>query len=131
MLFRSLKTTDGGITWTAQTSGVTNDLRSVYFTDANNGWVVGIGGTVLKTTDGGTSWQKITGVASSDLYSISFADANNGIMAGTGKIYITTNGGATWVDESPTFSGDIYATTSSGVAISWAVGQGGLIFKRS
>jgi hypothetical protein len=31
-------------------------LRGVYFTDLNNGWVVGGGGTVLHTTNGGTTF---------------------------------------------------------------------------
>ena len=48
-----LKTTDSGANWTAQTSGTTNWLSSVYFTDANTGYAVGAGGTILKTTDGG------------------------------------------------------------------------------
>jgi len=32
-----LKTTDGGTSWTLQSSGTTNDLESVYFTDSNTG----------------------------------------------------------------------------------------------
>ena len=36
-----LKTTDGGTTWSTQTSGTTNNLWGVFFTDANNGTAVG------------------------------------------------------------------------------------------
>ena len=32
-----LRTTNGGTNWTSQTSGTTNDLYAVSFTDANNG----------------------------------------------------------------------------------------------
>ena len=35
-----LKTTNGGTTWTALSSG-TSDLTSVYFTDASTGYAVG------------------------------------------------------------------------------------------
>ena len=36
-----LRTTNGGTTWTSQTSGTTNDLYGVSFTDANTGTAVG------------------------------------------------------------------------------------------
>jgi hypothetical protein len=32
------------------------NLSSVYFTDANNGYIAGDNGTILKTTDGGTDF---------------------------------------------------------------------------
>ena len=51
-----LRTTDGGTTWTPQTSGTTNNLTCVYFSDVNNGTIVGDNGTIIKTTDGGTTW---------------------------------------------------------------------------
>ena len=55
-----LYTTDGGTTWTTQTSGTTDDLMDVSFIDANNGWIVGWYGTILNTTDGGTTWNPQT-----------------------------------------------------------------------
>src|SRR5690348_14949398 len=45
-----LRTTDGGETWNAQSSGVTAYLSAVCFTDANTGTVVGGNGTILHTT---------------------------------------------------------------------------------
>ncbi len=36
-----LRTTNGGTTWTSQTSGTTNHLYGVSFTDANTGTAVG------------------------------------------------------------------------------------------
>jgi hypothetical protein len=78
--------------WIKQTSGVSADLRSVCFTDANTGWAAGLGATVLKTANGGISWQRVPGITATDLYSVSFADASTGTMAATGKIFYTTNG---------------------------------------
>jgi len=58
------KTTDGGATWTTLTApaGLSwTDLSAVSFADANNGWIVGAGGTILHTTNGaaGTpTWTK-------------------------------------------------------------------------
>nr|MCU0294777.1 YCF48-related protein [Candidatus Nanopelagicales bacterium] len=46
-----LATSDGGATWTAQSSGTTeNVLYGVAFTDASHGWAVGGGGTILATS---------------------------------------------------------------------------------
>jgi photosystem II stability/assembly factor-like uncharacterized protein len=36
-----------------QTSGTGEALLSVFFVDANTGWAVGEGGTILHTTHGG------------------------------------------------------------------------------
>jgi photosystem II stability/assembly factor-like uncharacterized protein len=48
-----MKSTNGGIQWTVQYSGVTANLNGLAFIDANTGIIVGDGGTVLRTTDGG------------------------------------------------------------------------------
>src|SRR6516225_2172886 len=53
-----LRTTDGGASWTRQSSGTTETLLGVSFTDANTGTAVGSGGTILRTTDGGASWTR-------------------------------------------------------------------------
>jgi photosystem II stability/assembly factor-like uncharacterized protein len=46
-------TSDGGLTWTTQSSGTTADLGAVAFVDATHGWVVGSYGAVLATNSGG------------------------------------------------------------------------------
>ena len=52
-----LRTTDGGATWPAVSSGTTKWLARVSFTGANTGTVVGEGGTILRTTDSGVTWK--------------------------------------------------------------------------
>ena len=53
--------TSDAVTWIAQTSGVDNDLNSVYFSNLNTlvGWVVGDNGIILKTTNGGVTWNVV------------------------------------------------------------------------
>lgn len=46
-----LKTINGGETWTAQTSGISNSIWSVYFLNANRGWAVGNNGEILIAVD--------------------------------------------------------------------------------
>jgi hypothetical protein len=48
-----LRTTDGGATWTPQSSGTSHALEAVTFVDANTGTAVGHGGTILHTITGG------------------------------------------------------------------------------
>ena len=51
-----IATSDGGLTWRPQRSGVGDDLYDVKFFDEAEGWAVGRGGTLLHTTDGGRTW---------------------------------------------------------------------------
>jgi photosystem II stability/assembly factor-like uncharacterized protein len=67
-----LHTSDGGTTWTAQTSGTTNLLSLVEFTDANTGWAVGVGGTILHTSNGGTTWTAQTSGTTNFLTGVEF-----------------------------------------------------------
>ncbi|MCK4257151.1 hypothetical protein KAX35_09700, partial [candidate division WOR-3 bacterium] len=77
-------------------------LRSVYFTDCNNGWAVGrrwIGGTgkIYYTNDGGKHWVFQASGLYKYLEGVHFVDNNNGWAVGEwGKILHTTNGGITW-----------------------------------
>ncbi|MDQ1266314.1 MAG: hypothetical protein QG635_1466, partial [Bacteroidota bacterium] len=47
------KTTNKGSTWSSQCSGTNIALRSAFFIDENNGFVVGTSGKILKTNNGG------------------------------------------------------------------------------
>ncbi len=64
------KTTNGGVNWSAQTSGITTNLSSVKFTSATNGVACGAAGKILYTTNGGTNWQPYTTPTTKDLMSI-------------------------------------------------------------
>jgi len=48
-----LRTTDGGATWTPQSSGTRSPLFGVSFVDANTGIAVGEAGIILRTNTGG------------------------------------------------------------------------------
>jgi poly(3-hydroxybutyrate) depolymerase len=51
-----LTSADDGQSWTAQTSGTTENLYAVSFADATHGAAVGRRGTILVTSDGGAHW---------------------------------------------------------------------------
>lgn len=96
--------------WTAQASGMSNDLRGVDFVDRSHGWAVGARGWILATTDGGAQWVRQSAceqtvpctptsqdAVTADLASVSFTDATHGWAVGaTGTILATSDGGRSW-----------------------------------
>ena len=90
------KTADGGVTWTAQISGVGWNLIGVDFVDSQNGWAVGVSGTVLRTADGGVTWTPCT-PTTPGLAAVQFLDAQTGyVVNGVGPVLKTVNGGLSW-----------------------------------
>jgi photosystem II stability/assembly factor-like uncharacterized protein len=93
-----LHSTDGGRTWSPQSTGVTQALEGLYFADAQHGWAVGWIGTVVRTLDGGRTWQPVpvSNMAWS-MSSVYFRDLQNGWIVGFGgQILRSRDGGATW-----------------------------------
>lgn len=71
-------------------------LRSVYFTDDNNGWIVGNEGTMLARLDG-ENWNLIDSGTSVQLNTVQFFNHQHGWVAGENRtIRLTTDGGKTW-----------------------------------
>jgi photosystem II stability/assembly factor-like uncharacterized protein len=96
-----IRTSDGGLSWEVQHSGVNADLIGVCFINENYGWVTGNFGTILHTKNGGATWsvQKSTWASGSYISSIYFKDSLNGWadgVNGSGEYFMTTNGGADW-----------------------------------
>jgi len=100
-----LKTTDGGVTWTAVNTGLGNSLyiQSLVMSPADPQvlYVGTMNGAIFKTTNGGASWAPArTGVPESVLYIYSLAidpQAPDTVYAGsTHGLYKTTNGGGSW-----------------------------------
>ncbi|MEO8446134.1 MAG: YCF48-related protein [bacterium] len=99
-IFESIiwKTTDGGQSWTAQTTGGANYLFNLYFIDENFGFAGGgaLGGEIVKTTNGGQNWTLVF-QGNPTVYSFHFFDNLNGIAGcGNGRVFMTTNGGDSW-----------------------------------
>src|SRR4051812_17550443 len=67
-----LHTSNGGATWTPQTSGTPNGLSGVAFPDASNGWAVGFNGQIVHTANGGATWTPQTSGTANDLTSVTF-----------------------------------------------------------
>jgi photosystem II stability/assembly factor-like uncharacterized protein len=114
----------------SQTSGTTNILFAVSFTDANTGTAVGFPGTILRTTNGGASWTAQTSGTPNHLYGVSFTDANTGTAVGSaGTIIRTTNGGATWVTQTSGTTIDLYGVSFTDANTGTVVGGNGTILR--
>lgn len=105
VVFTWMKTTNGGTTWTNETSStITYGPFSMFFTDANTGYAGGVD-AIYKTTDGGSSWTQVTiphSGASFAVFSMYFFNSNVGYACGfdyvNNVMYMlhTSNAGASW-----------------------------------
>ncbi len=94
--------------WYAQSSGTTDPLFGVCFVDADTGWVVGNGATILHTSNGGNTWSEQDFFPVSYLLDVDFADALNGWAVGfAGNIRHTGDGGQTWGEQESGTSSNI------------------------
>ncbi len=124
----SLRTTDGGQTWTA--FFITNqDLEDVAFhpSDPAIGLIVGDDGRIFRTTDGGGSWSQVSSGIASNLRAVAFSTGSIAYAAGSDGVILRSNDyGASWsVVESGTVRWEgIWAV---GDNLAWVVGREGNI----
>lgn len=89
-------TSDGGKTWT-NIEATNNRFTSVSFSDALNGWAIGINGRIAKTVDGGNTWIYLFEPQRSSFFSsVIFLNENLGWVCSNPGLMKTTNGGITW-----------------------------------
>lgn len=102
-----LKTINGGTTWTALTSGTSNNLWDIKVVPNTGGQkiiTVGDNNTVRKSVNGGTSWTalSIPWASGSFVFGVQCLDSVNYFVCGgivgtfNGAVLKTTNGGASW-----------------------------------
>jgi len=93
------KSTDGGTTWTQQTSNTSSTLYSVFFKSTTEGWAAGAGGTIVSTTDGGANWvvHSQSGVIATDNFNdIHFVGTNGWAGNDDTWLYRSVDNGVTW-----------------------------------
>ncbi len=118
--------------WRALNTTTTARLTGVWFVTAQQGYIVGDGGTALRTTDGGTTWTPMPVGTIADLSAVRFLNATTGFIVGeVGTLLLTTDGGQTWKPEaSNTYESlSSISATADGSTI-WVAGGGGTVLKR-
>ena len=71
----TILTSPDGTTWTAQTSGTSNDLRSVAYDGSSTIVAVGFSGTILTSSDG-TTWTSRTSGTSKDINNVHYGNSS-------------------------------------------------------
>jgi hypothetical protein len=96
------QSTDGGVTWTPQTSGTTVDLLLGSAPSEQVCWVVGNGGTILRTADGGAHWISVASPIFQNLQLIRASDALHATVSDASRrtSFKTDDGGVTWTQVS-------------------------------
>jgi hypothetical protein len=125
-----LKTSNGGTTWVSQVSGISDDLRGLFFLDENRGFAVGVLDNILKTTNGGAAWSLIHSGYGIDFNSVWFRDQNTGYVAGNGgAILLTTDGGTTWTPQLSGTHNDLTAICITDLNTGYTAGSKGTILR--
>ncbi len=118
-----LRSTDGGSSWVAQSSGASASLHCVKFSDPFNGWIGGRTGLIGRSKDGGKSWawQRPTGDSASTVMTLFFINASNGWAGDNyGRIFHTQDSGRTWAAQSSGTSWAIKAIQFLDLNEGWA-----------
>ncbi|MEO6132850.1 MAG: YCF48-related protein [Saprospiraceae bacterium] len=92
--------TDGGLTWTAITTGFVNQ-RSYSVTAVSNSdfWMGNDVSSVMHSTDGGATWIETSGPTRNIIQDVYFVTRTTGFAIGLkGLLLRTTDGGANWND---------------------------------
>jgi photosystem II stability/assembly factor-like uncharacterized protein len=122
-----IKSTNGGLNWSLQSTPASTPLYSVHFADANTGWAVAgyLGGeTIINTTNGGATW--VSQTSGDTRYLRECFAINNNICFAVGqggKIIKTTNGGTNWFVQSSGTAQELWAIDFVNDTIGYAVGS--------
>lgn len=125
----TLKTTNGGVSWSSLVSVSGNSL---FFTSANVGMATNPSGTLSRTTNGGTTWFTNVMLYPASRYAISFANSITGWVSGAStSISKTTDGGDNWISQPTGLSGFpiLYGINFVSSSTGFTAGTGGIILK--
>ncbi|WP_178989217.1 YCF48-related protein [Winogradskyella schleiferi] len=128
----AIKTTDGGNTWYNTNSNNLGSIRSVSFSNENNGIGLAIGsnGLIYNTYNGGDNWYLEESPTDQSLQSIHHITEDNIIAVGpSGTIITSTVGGIFWDSEITPFTSYLRSVFFNNQNTGWAVGSQGVILK--
>ena len=128
------KTTDFGLNWTLQDSGVTTSLHggAGTFATTTRDYFVGDDGLILRSTNGGSAWMPMPSGTTEDLFAIEEIPSNGSgfVAAGAnGTILITSDGGVTWEPRVSGTTETLRALSRSGPGDFLAAGDGGTVLR--
>ncbi|MGI9648403.1 MAG: YCF48-related protein, partial [Acidimicrobiia bacterium] len=124
------RTTDGGESWSAMTTGTSRNLHSVSFVDSLVGFAVGANDSIIKSVNGGSDWTSLDSPSNKTLRGVDFLDASIGYAVGDGDTILKTiDGGAIWTAQDSPESKALYSVDFLDADIGYAVGGLGVVIK--
>lgn len=133
---QALKTSNSGDTWelvnTNQPGMITigSAIRtgSLFFHNADTGWILGAQCDLYKTIDGGDTWSTVPLPQEwTNTYDIVFSSSNKGIICGE-SVFHTQDGGDQW-SELPSINRQFTAMHFTDSIHGWMVGEWGNIYR--
>ncbi|MBU0487031.1 MAG: T9SS type A sorting domain-containing protein [Bacteroidetes bacterium] len=114
--------------WNQQSSGIANNLNSIFFIDNQHGWAVGDAGKIVSSANGGATWSEQTSGVAVTLNSVFFVSAQKGWIAGnSGNILFTEDGGTTWTPQTSGTVQHLRATCFVNDSSGWVAGDAGTV----
>jgi photosystem II stability/assembly factor-like uncharacterized protein len=130
---RLAKTTNGGTSFTAQSTGLTGTFFTVKFKDALTGFVGSTNLQVARTTDGGGSWTFLSlpsnpPATNASMWAFAISGSNVWTSTVNGDILYSTNNGTSWTIAKKPANSVIYSYAVSNNNM-WGCGPNGDIIK--
>lgn len=136
-----MRTTNGGLNWTAWSEEGWFEVHAMRCTGSSNVWAVGLSkasysnpygstpwGLVLHSQNGGNDWTVTNSLTFSDLLGVGFVNDDQGCAVGEyGTIVRTTDGGLSWTKLNSGSTANLYDLTFSDGNAGWVVGSGGTV----
>jgi len=128
-------TDNGGTTWSAINTGITDEWTAMYFTSWNVGYLAGWNGNIAKVTYNSVAGKytfTVSKKVSATLSDIYFVNSSTGWAVGYGgKIFKTVNAGFTWNEQTSNTENNLKAIYFTDTSYGWAVGDYGTIVQTS
>src|ERR1035438_7726875 len=120
--------TNGGETWTEETTPSNPTWFGGWFVNASDGWATGANGTIVATTNGGTTWTAQTSGSTEELTAVDCTSTTQCWVSGFGGvILVSSNGGSTWTAQTSTTTNNLDEISCVSASDCWASGVGGTI----
>ncbi|PKQ27594.1 MAG: hypothetical protein CVT63_07195, partial [Candidatus Anoxymicrobium japonicum] len=122
-------TSDGGSTWTDESTGVSTHLRDIWTLNSSTDLACGEQGTILKCVNG--VWSKLTSLTAANLYGIGGTSSIIFAVGAGGVIQRSVDSGTTWAPDpqSQTITTNDLLAITTYQTNAWAVGNNGTIIR--
>ena len=125
-----IHTSDGGNTWSLQTSNTPNALHGICFVNNYVGTAVGDSGIILHTEDGGITWEPQQSGVMNTLFAVTFVSEYAGWTVGAdGIILKTTDRGFSWQQQVGNIKHDFHAASFLDAHSGYLAGNSGTILR--